>query len=320
MVNSSTAVHFNVLPGIATEAMCVFDLQAPRLQLAQLGYLAQLDPGGRVSAGPARPLLAARPPRIRLLTVVISAAIALVGFVVALRFAGGGEKEQAQATATATVELDSQPPEATVEIDGVPMGSTPLVLTRLAPGATISAVFTRAGYRTATARLQVPAAGGVARHVQPLQLSGDFVRVRFVSNPPGAEVIKTGAVSTIDRTYTPAEVLVQADQLQRFTLIMPRHVPLVIEPFTPARGAAKLEKGGDLVEGATLRIEGPPGSKVTVSGAPHCRDIAPPFDCILAPGAYVIEYGPDGRRLTHKVTMGPADEIVKLPSPPPPRK
>jgi hypothetical protein len=34
--------------------------------------------------------------------------------------------------------------------------------------------------------------------------------------------------------------------LQRFRLTMPKHADLELEPFTPVRGAATLEKGGEL--------------------------------------------------------------------------
>jgi hypothetical protein len=122
--------------------------------------------------------------------------------------------------------------------------------------------------------------------------------VRFVSRPPGAEVLESGRASTTDRTYTPAELFVEAGKEQRFTLVMPRHVPLVIEPFTPERGAEGLEKGGDLVPGATLRIEAKLAGTVSVARAPHCRELTPPAECVLAPGSHVVEYiGPDENRL-----------------------
>lgn len=254
MVSSSTAVCFNVLPGIATEALCVFDLEAPKLQLAQLGFLVQRNAAGLSPTGPARRLRAG--PRIRTRSAVIGGVIVLLGMLIGIlvssQRSGGAAADAADAAtaapqALATVELDSQPTGAAVEIDGKPMGSTPLTLTSLVPGATVSIVFKRIGHRAATARLQVPGLGEQKRLVQPLELSDDLVRVRFVSNPPGAEVTRTGEPPTIDRTYTPAEVFVEAGKIQRFTLTMPMHVPLVIEPFTPARGARGLEKGGDLV-------------------------------------------------------------------------
>jgi hypothetical protein len=90
-------------------------------------------------------------------------------------------------------------------------------------------------------------------------------------------------------------------------------VPLVIEPFTPGRGTREMEKGGVLIEGATLRIEATLDGTLTVSGAPHCTEVASPFDCTLAPGTYVVEYhGPDKARLTRTVTMATRDAIERF--------
>jgi hypothetical protein len=314
MVSSATAVHFHVLPGIATEVICSFDLEAPKPRLAQLGFLVQRDAAGRRPTGPARRLRAGSRRRAWVLAAVAAAIAVSLGAMALSRGRGGEAPREPIAPAPATVELDSRPTGAVVEIDGQPMGSTPLTLTELAPGATVSIVLRRTGYRAATARLEVPGRGEVKRLVQPLELSEDFVRVRFFSNPPGAVITRTGEAGTTDRTYTPADVFVEADQVQRFTLSMPRHVPLVIEPFTPARGAHGLEKGGDLVPGAILRIEAAPGGKVTVRGAPHCKDVAVPADCTLAPGVHVVEYvGPDGPdKIVRTVTMTTGDAVEKI--------
>ena len=61
-------------------------------------------------------------------------------------------------------------------------------------------------------RIAGRACGWVAAGVPALltDLSADFVRVRFVSRPPGAEVLESGRASTRDRTVTPAEVFVEA--------------------------------------------------------------------------------------------------------------
>jgi hypothetical protein len=377
MANSATAVYFNVLPGIATEALCMFDLEAPKLSLEQFGFLVQIDAGGRRAAGPARRLPAARHRRGLVRSGMIVGIVVLLGILAWARGGGGAAKAQVTFTtipqgatieiegrtvgtttggpffigdleigraypvvarldgyeaksavvqphaganevtfelqALATVELDSEPTGAAVEIDGKPMGSTPLTLTSLVPGQRVSIVFKRTGYRAATARLQIPGAGSRQRLVQPLEVSDEFVRVHFVSNPPGAEILEHGQPATVDRTYTPANVFVEANEVQRFTLTMPKHVPLVIEPFTAGRGAHELEKGGDLVEGATLRIEASIDGKLTVAGAPHCQDVASPFDCMLAPGTYVVEYlGPNNARVTRRVTMAARDAIEKF--------
>jgi hypothetical protein len=310
MTNAATAVSFHVVPGIATEARCVFALDAPKPGLAQLGFVQHAAAGPRTK--PARRLRAGSRRRA-LVSIASVAVVALLGFGVLWQLGG------AQKPSPATVELDSQPTGAAVAIDGKSMGSTPVTLTSLAPGQTVSIVFERTGYRVATARLQVPAAGGHARLIQPLEISEAFVRVRFVSNPPGAEVVNSGQAETIDRTYTPADVFVEANQVQRFTLTMAKHVPLVIEPFVATRpagtspNAPALQKGGDLVEGANLHLEATLAGKVTVSGAPHCQDVTLPADCTLAPGRYVVAYaGPDHTAITRTVVMTTEDAIERL--------
>lgn len=293
MLHASTAVQFCVLPGIATEVICVFDLEAPRLALAELGFFVQTDAAGQRATGPSRRLRARRPARR-----IAGAALALVAaLAVALWVRAAGPR-------AATVELDSQPAGAAVEIDGKPSGTTPVITTSLEPDSTVSIVFRRTGYRAATVRYRVPGPGGSDRRVQPLERAEALVRVRFVSQPPGAEVTRTGEPPATDRTYTPAELFVDAGQVQRFTLTMPGRVPLVIEPFTPARGAHDLEKGGALVAGATLRVEATLDGTVTVGEAPHCKDLALPAECALAPGSYALELRTrDGSRLTRTVTM-----------------
>jgi hypothetical protein len=312
MVNAATAVSFQVIPGIATEAVCRFELDALKLALGQLDFV-QLDAAGR-RATTARRLSTRSRRRGRALAVMGVGVAALLGLFAnrALRGPGGAHPAAAVA-AVATVELDSQPTGAAVEIDGTPVGSTPLTLSTLVPGSRVSIVFKRTGYRAATARLEVPGTGSQKRLVQLLELSDELVRVRFVSSPPGAEVRELGQPEAVDRTYTPADVFVEAGRIQRFTLTMPRHVPLVIAPFVPGRGAHGLEKGGDLVEGATLRIEATLDGKVTVSGAPHCTEAALPLDCTLAPGSYVVAYlGPDHARITHTVVMAARDALEKF--------
>jgi hypothetical protein len=57
MTSSSTEVFFNVLPGVATEAVCGFDLRVPKLQLERFGFFTEkIDAAGRLAAGPSRRL------------------------------------------------------------------------------------------------------------------------------------------------------------------------------------------------------------------------------------------------------------------------
>jgi hypothetical protein len=386
MVNSATAVQFTVIPSVATEALCVFDVAAPKRELAQLGFV-QLPAAGRLPTGPASvlpgPALPLSPSQLRRRRLVRGASVLLTAMTVAagvmawpylfppdtrahlilttipngatvelggrvvgtttdgtlivrdldpgraypvtVRLRGHEVKQSVvqphvgenavtfELQAVATVVLDSDPAGATIEVDGKPMGSTPLTLTSLVPGSTVQIVFARMGYRPVTATVKVPAAGQATQVVRPLERSEDLVRVRFVSNPPGAEVVRPGQPVSTDRTYTPAEVFVEADKVQHFMLTMPRHVPLVIEPFTAARGDDGLEKGGELVEGVTLRLEATRPGKVTVADAPHCRAVAVPADCILAPGSYVVEHvATDGAKTARTVVVGNEDKTERL--------
>ncbi|MEJ7597862.1 MAG: PEGA domain-containing protein [Kofleriaceae bacterium] len=377
MVSSATRVGFHVVPGVVTIATCVFDLAAPRLQLAEL-ELVRHDATGRTLTRPARRLASAAQRRRTLLrAIAVLGVLAVLGIGIAIvprllagppiaqlvvttvppgaaleldgRSVGiangpvavaalevdrsytlearldGHEPARRQVTLhegdnalalklapLGRLQLDSSPPGATVVIDGKPYGSTPLVVTTLVPGSTVTVMFERAGHRPARARIQVPPKGELKRFVQPLEVSDQLVRVRFVSTPPGAEVVRTGQLSTTDRTYTPAELFVEAGQVQRFTLTMPKHVPLVVEPFTPARGATDLEKGGPLVPGFTLRLEAAQPGKATVSRAPHCRELALPADCTVAPGTYVIElHRPGAATVTRAVTVD-ADAVIRF--------
>jgi hypothetical protein len=186
-------------------------------------------------------------------------------------------------------------------------------VTTAAPGSTVVLVFRHPGYRPATRQLVIPPAGERSQLIQPLEPADDVVLVRFASRPAGAAIIETGQALTTDRTYTPAELWVTAGQEHRFTLAMPGHVPLEIEPFTPARGGPALDKGGDLVEGATLRIEASLDGKASVDGAPHCRAAALPLDCVLAPGRYTVAYvGPDRATFTRAVVMADSDTVVRF--------
>ena len=147
----------------------------------------------------------------------------------------------------ATLDIDSQPRGALVEIDGHPAGSTPLHVTTLAPGSTVAIAMALPGSRAVTTRVQVPPRGQERRVSQQLAPDSDLVRVHLFSSPPGATVLESGQAATADRTFTPADVFVPAGQLARFTLTMPGHAPLVIEPFAPAAGSASIDKGGELI-------------------------------------------------------------------------
>ena len=251
--SSASTLYFHVVPGVATEVVCAFDLQAPAPRLGRFDFCVeptevtgQLVPAKR----PARPFRPRVPGRGRRVA-VIGASAAVVGVAAALAYPHVFGTRAAEAARVPTVEIDSTPSGAQAELDGKPLGGTPVALTTLAPGASATIVLHARGYRDATVHVEAPAAGETKRVVQPLERSPDYVLVHFASTPPGARVVAIPTPPGVDRTYTPADVFVEAGKEQRFRLTMPQHAAVDLPPFTPARGSGPLEESGTLAPVAT---------------------------------------------------------------------
>jgi hypothetical protein len=391
ITNSSTGVFFNVLPGVATEAVCTFDLETPKVQLESFGFfIEKIDAAGRLASGPSKRLPAGTshpverrmPPApagsralLAVLALAIVATLGLVtlvawprifgaakadievhtvpaGAVVELegRNAGtatdgtlvirdlevgraypivvrmeGYEPKQAvvqphdganpvtlelQAHA-ATVEIDTVPTGATVEIDGKPVGMTPLAVKSLSPGALAIVTFKKAGYHDATARLTVPGPGKETRLNQPLAISEELARVKFVSDPPGAQLMQNGQL--VAGAITPCELLLEAGKPTRFVMTMPHKIPAILAPFTPPHGADDIELSGRLIDGVTLHLRSNLDARFRVGGAPYCQDVGTPFECVVAPGPHLVELlAPQAPRITRTITAKQKDLEVKF--------
>ena len=131
------------------------------------------------------------------------------------------------------IDLDSQPSGALVSAGDQILGTTPLRI----PLAARSVALDKPGYRRATVQLDA------RTRTVALERAPDLVRVRLVSNPPGAEIRRGDAPATADRMFTPAEVYVKAGERQRFTLVMRAHTSVVVE----AAGTEGEVVTGDLV-------------------------------------------------------------------------
>jgi hypothetical protein len=118
------------------------------------------------------------------------------------------------------VVLDSQPTGALVMDGDRVLGATPMTL--VAPR---TIALDKPGFRRSTVQLDTSARAKTVA----LERAPDLVRVRLVSNPPGAEVRRGDAPATNDRTFTPADVYVKAGERHRFTLVMRAHTPVVVE-------------------------------------------------------------------------------------------
>jgi hypothetical protein len=303
ITEAASRVWFEIVPGVATQVSCAFELQAGAL--VELGFIVH-DARGRARTPPARRRLATRyrlrraaiaataivaaatgvwawprlfgPARITVATTP-GATIELDGRVAGTATDGtltlddlevervyrvtaqldahearrevvrprrGDNHVDLALEQVSTVEIDSQPSGALVEVDAHAAGSTPLSVTTLAPGAVTSISIALPGYRVATSQVTVPPRGRTTRIAPKLEPTDELVRVHLVSKPPGALIVREGERPTASHTYTPADVYVEPEQLQRFTLSMPKHEPLVIPPFAPPRGTKTIEKGGEL--------------------------------------------------------------------------
>jgi len=194
MVNSATSVFFNVLPGVATEAVCVFDLEAPKIQLERFGFFNEkIDAGGRLAAGASRrlpqghpverrrsPAPPPPPPRglIAALSLAILAVLVLVGIAAWPRLF--------PAMQTAKVTFTTIPKGATIEIEGRNEGTaTDGTLEReLEVGRAYPVVARLDGYEPKTSVVQ-PQKGG--SHVT-FELVARTATVFLDTQPTGANV------------------------------------------------------------------------------------------------------------------------------------
>lgn len=391
MANSATTLYFNVLPGVATEALCVFDLEAPKVQLERFGFFHEkIDAAGRLAAGTSRKLPARHPVErrrsvpppaassqrgiIASLSVAILAVLGLAGYIAYPRLfppqkraqvtfttipkgatieiegrdegaaedgtlvrelevgraypvvarldgyepktavvhpqAGGTQVTLELQARAATVLFDTQPSGATVTVDGKPLGTTPLSITSLPPNTSAELAVEKTGYRPAKVQVEVPGPGKELRMVHPLAVADDLARVKLVSEPAGAQVYQNGQL--LAGVETPAEVLVEAGKQQRFTLVLPDHVPAVIEPFTPARGATGIVKTAKLVPGVPLKIEANMSGKLAINGAPHCKELAPPVaECMVAPGTYTVELSVQNHKFSRQVKVAAGKPVTE---------
>jgi len=201
MVNSASAVLFNVLPGVATEVACVFGLDTAKIQLDQLGFFTEkIDAAGRLSAGPSQRLpagtahvverrhadeiaaAAPRPPSrlVPLLVAAIAASFVLIGIAAWPRLFATPKK-------LAHVVIETSPPGAMIELDGRPIGiagSDGLDVRDLEIGHTYPVVARLEGYEPAQSIVQPHTIGaGLEIHLHALAAT-----VELDSQPPGATV------------------------------------------------------------------------------------------------------------------------------------
>lgn len=201
MASSASTVYFNVLPGVATEAVCTFELDASKVALARFGFFTErIDAAGRLAAGPSRrlptgashpverraprPPPASGPPRALVLGLV-AAIVATLALVVVAAWPRVFSRE------TADVTITTMPAGATIEVDGKLAGTAAggsLVVRGLERGRAYPVVARLDGYEPRHAVVQ-PRAG---EHAITLELEALAATVVLETQPPGAAVTIDG--------------------------------------------------------------------------------------------------------------------------------
>ncbi len=198
MASQSSQLTFNVLPGIATECICTFDLKAPKVQLVDMGmYFERIDARGRLD--PARPTLlpggvgfpverrsrqpkASNKPVLWGLSAAIALLVALIALVAYPRFA----------VTTGSVKISTSPPGANISIDGKARGTTkegPLLVGELDLDSSHEVRASMSGWTEAT-RIVKPIRNQTTEIV--LNLTAAESTVFANSDPKGSELFVNG--------------------------------------------------------------------------------------------------------------------------------
>jgi hypothetical protein len=197
MANNATSIVFNLLPGVATEVICVFDITAPKLQLQHIGvYSEKVDAAGRLVAGPTRVAAVpverrqregqAPPATSRSLMAALVSAIALLVVLIGL------VAYPRLVPPTGAVVVSTEPPGAIIEIDGRARGTTgggPLAVDGLEAGTGHRVLARLDGHAEAQALIEV--SRGERSEIK-LTLVPRSATVLLESAPPGARVSLDG--------------------------------------------------------------------------------------------------------------------------------
>ena len=294
ITNSSTGVYFNVLPGVATEAVCTFDLEAPKIQLECFGFFVEkIDAAGRLATGPSKRLPAGAshpierrhaiptaPPGSRALVSVLAVAIACVLGLVAVvawpRLFGPTRTE---------FTIHTVPPGASIEVEGRAAGTASngtLVLRDLEIGRTYPVVARLEGYEPRQAVVQ-PHDGDNA---VTLELRANAATVMIDSVPSGATVEIDGkAVGTtpLELKSLPPSVPAQVafkkagyhDATTKLAVPGPGKETRLVQPLTVSEELARVKL-----------ISEPPGAQVLQNGQ-LVPGVVTPCELLLEAGKVV---------------------------------
>jgi hypothetical protein len=202
----------------------------------------------------------------------------------------GGEArvELPLAAESARVMIDSDPPGATVAIEGgETIGTTPVVTTRFAPGSKVRLVLSKRGFADEAVDLTVPGPGGEAQVTRELDISPEVASIVATSDPPGAEISIDGQKQIAVTTPT-SEILVAAGKPHTVTFELAGHLPVSVK-LTPGRGARAVPVSAKLVRAVSIKVTSNLDAQVTIEKVEGCDKRETPATCAVKAGSYQVE-------------------------------
>ncbi|NNC76182.1 MAG: PEGA domain-containing protein, partial [Acidimicrobiia bacterium] len=279
MANATTQFVFNVLPGVATECICSFDLTAPKVQLKHFGFFEErIDATGRLMgegqlvAGGRRSVGAVSKPLMFFLSSAVILLLGLVFLVAYDRFAGPG---------TSAVNVETEIADCEVQVEGSPRGRTNkdgnLEVDGLKIGEYAKITASCDGYEQAEAVVRPVKGTTIPLGLRPKAMSA---KLRVTSNVPDVRVL-------------------YKDKLLGTT-------PTVIDSLPPGKEAKlKFERTGYDAKVESIKIP-EPGKDMTHSVSLSMSSDYGSFKIISQPaGADIVK---NGEPIVGKTT--PVDEVL----------
>ncbi|HZS36128.1 MAG TPA: PEGA domain-containing protein, partial [Polyangia bacterium] len=307
IANSATEVYFHVFEGAATEVLCSFDLTAARSQLRVFGVFEEsIATAARPSSAPPRTMVPRQgrrredhqpPPRASmLLPVMMTFAVLLLITAVTLV-----ALPYVRHAATAALRVETDPPGATVYVDGRARGTAPLTVAGLEAGRSYAVRSTLQGHKEDEELVTAASGESTIR----LRLPAEAAGVAVESDPPGARVLLDGKDTG---KLTPAALELDAGRAAEVTLKRDGFLDQQLHVVAPGAGERAVYRASLPLstEVAALSIETvPPNAGVTVDGLA----LFPPaavHDTFVKPGArHVVKASAPGFvEAREEVTLG----------------
>jgi hypothetical protein len=283
VANAASQVAVNSYPGVATECVVTFDLNAPKVQLKNFGfYEERIDVAGRLATAGVRERVASgrmsaggTPASIK---VMLAASILLV-----LAAVGAIVYPRLIAPKTGTLTLESKPPGASIYIDGRSRGVAPLRISDLEAGRAYRVRAVLAGYQEKEDLVTV---GANEETVVPFTLRLETGAVTIVSQPPGARVYvagqDTGKVTPATLTGLPT------GEQKLVTLKLEGYQDALTPVVAPPRGESTthtVTMGVAPGYGTMLVESSPPGATITLDGK---KVVVPASGLVLKGGNHEV--------------------------------